>query len=280
MTGADYRADGLGPYSAQSRPQSRAGRDPASARGRPDRDAALSDAGRPRPLCRRAGSARCRVVDCSGEGRRRTCGGQLRSAASGWCMPPTLWCQGRLSSGIPPPAIRASTSRLATRRPRRRLSPAPRALCGSTPGSQRVTGVPMEPRTNVAEYDAASGRYTLHTGTGRGVAGLRDDLAAQSGCHRSAYGSSAVTWAAISGRGTSFIPNTRCCRARATHRSGGEMDLRTQRRFPQRLSGSRPDRDGRAGARRKREVSRCAGEQSQQSRRPCSRVRLIAKGMG
>ncbi|HTT79369.1 MAG TPA: xanthine dehydrogenase family protein molybdopterin-binding subunit [Stellaceae bacterium] len=41
---------------------------------------------------------------------------------------------------------------------------------------QRVTGVPMEPRTTIAEYDAASG-YTLHTGTGRGVAGLRDDLA-------------------------------------------------------------------------------------------------------
>jgi aerobic carbon-monoxide dehydrogenase large subunit len=42
---------------------------------------------------------------------------------------------------------------------------------------QRVTGVPMEPRTNIAEYDAASASYTLHTGTGRGVVGLRDDLA-------------------------------------------------------------------------------------------------------
>jgi carbon-monoxide dehydrogenase large subunit len=42
---------------------------------------------------------------------------------------------------------------------------------------QRVTGVPMEPRTNIAEYDPATGSYTLHTGTGRGVAGLRDDLA-------------------------------------------------------------------------------------------------------
>jgi aerobic carbon-monoxide dehydrogenase large subunit len=42
---------------------------------------------------------------------------------------------------------------------------------------QRVTGVPMEPRSNIGEYDAATARYTLHTGTGRGVAGLRDDLA-------------------------------------------------------------------------------------------------------
>jgi len=42
---------------------------------------------------------------------------------------------------------------------------------------QRVTGVPMEPRTNIAEYDAATGCYTLHSGTGRGVAKLRMDLA-------------------------------------------------------------------------------------------------------
>jgi len=43
--------------------------------------------------------------------------------------------------------------------------------------AQRVTGVPMEPRTNVAEYDVASGRYTIHTGSGRGVAKVRIDLA-------------------------------------------------------------------------------------------------------
>ena len=42
---------------------------------------------------------------------------------------------------------------------------------------QRVTGVPMEPRTNIAEYDAASGSYTLHSGSGRGVSKLRLDLA-------------------------------------------------------------------------------------------------------
>src|SRR5262249_18116634 len=42
---------------------------------------------------------------------------------------------------------------------------------------QRVTGVPMEPRTNIAEYDVASGCFTLHSGSGRGVAKLRLDLA-------------------------------------------------------------------------------------------------------
>jgi len=43
--------------------------------------------------------------------------------------------------------------------------------------AQRVTGVPMEPRTNVAEYDPATGQYTLYTGSGRGVAKVRLDLA-------------------------------------------------------------------------------------------------------
>lgn len=42
---------------------------------------------------------------------------------------------------------------------------------------QRVTGVPMEPRAVVAQYDAASGHYTLYSGSGRGVAKLRLDLA-------------------------------------------------------------------------------------------------------
>jgi carbon-monoxide dehydrogenase large subunit len=42
---------------------------------------------------------------------------------------------------------------------------------------QRVTGVPMEPRTTTAEYDATTGQYTLFSGSGRGVAKLRLDLA-------------------------------------------------------------------------------------------------------
>ena len=40
----------------------------------------------------------------------------------------------------------------------------------------RVTGVPMEPRTAVAAYDAATERYTLHAGSG-GVQRCRADLA-------------------------------------------------------------------------------------------------------
>jgi carbon-monoxide dehydrogenase large subunit len=42
---------------------------------------------------------------------------------------------------------------------------------------QRVTGVPMEPRAAVAEYDPATERYTLHAGSG-GAVRLKNDLAA------------------------------------------------------------------------------------------------------
>jgi carbon-monoxide dehydrogenase large subunit len=42
---------------------------------------------------------------------------------------------------------------------------------------QRVTGVPMETRTVAAEFDAAAGKYTLHAGSGHGVAWLRQELA-------------------------------------------------------------------------------------------------------
>ncbi|MDO8597244.1 MAG: xanthine dehydrogenase family protein molybdopterin-binding subunit [Sulfuricaulis sp.] len=41
---------------------------------------------------------------------------------------------------------------------------------------QRVTGVPMEPRAAVGEYDAATQRYTLHAGSG-GAVRLKHDLA-------------------------------------------------------------------------------------------------------
>ena len=41
---------------------------------------------------------------------------------------------------------------------------------------QRVTGVPMEPRAAIGEFDPASGRYTLHAGNG-GAVRLKQDLA-------------------------------------------------------------------------------------------------------
>ena len=41
----------------------------------------------------------------------------------------------------------------------------------------RVTGSPMEPRAAIGEYDAATGRYTLRAGSGRGVVQTRERLA-------------------------------------------------------------------------------------------------------
>src|SRR5262249_33851741 len=38
----------------------------------------------------------------------------------------------------------------------------------------RVTGVPLEPRSALGEYDAASGRYTLHAGSGGAVRQKRE----------------------------------------------------------------------------------------------------------
>lgn len=46
---------------------------------------------------------------------------------------------------------------------------------------QRVTGVHMEPRSAAAQYDPATGRFTLHASTGVGVVMMRDQLAATLG---------------------------------------------------------------------------------------------------
>lgn len=50
---------------------------------------------------------------------------------------------------------------------------------------QRVTGVPMEPRAAIGEYDPATGRYTLHAGSGSNVRG-RTDVAGVLGINESA----------------------------------------------------------------------------------------------
>ena len=45
---------------------------------------------------------------------------------------------------------------------------------------QRVTGVPMEPRAVLAEFDAATGRFTVYAGNG-GAVRLKNDLATMLG---------------------------------------------------------------------------------------------------
>ncbi|MFB9948740.1 xanthine dehydrogenase family protein molybdopterin-binding subunit [Rhizobium puerariae] len=46
---------------------------------------------------------------------------------------------------------------------------------------QRVTGVHMEPRSSSAEYDPATGRFTIHASGGHGVVMMREQIAASLG---------------------------------------------------------------------------------------------------
>ncbi len=96
--------------------------------------------------------------------------------------------------------------------------------------AQRVTGVPMEPRTIAADYDAASGCYTLHTGSGRGVAKVRTDLAQILGVPAERVRCVCGDMGGNFGTRNLFYPGI--CAARlglAPRRAAGQMDLRAQR---------------------------------------------------
>ena len=113
---------------------------------------------------------------------------------------------------------------------------------------QRVTGVPMEPRTVIGEYDTASG--LLHAALGQRPRG-------QQAAHRSGAGAGGRAGAGarcVRRHGRQFrhaqflLP--RICAAAlggAPHRPAGQVDLRARRGFPERLPGPRPHRRGRAG---------------------------------
>jgi aerobic carbon-monoxide dehydrogenase large subunit len=70
---------------------------------------------------------------------------------------------------------------------------------------QRVTGVPLDARAAIGAYDAASGRYTLHAGSG-GVVRQKRELAAILGVPDAM--SCRATSAAISARATPSSPNS------------------------------------------------------------------------
>ena len=145
--------------------------------------------------------------------------------------------------------------------------------------AQRVTGVPMEPRTNLAEYDPASGRYTLYTGSGRGVAKVRLDLAQVLGVPAERVRVLSRDMGGNFGTRNFFYPEYALL-AWAARRVGRPVkwDLRTARIISQRLSGARPDRRSRAGARRRRQLSRDPRLQSLEFWRPRGALRFAAKG--
>ncbi len=118
--------------------------------------------------------------------------------------------------------------------------------------AQRVTGVPMEPRTNVAEYDAASGRYTLYTGSGRGVAKVRLDLAQILGVAAEQVRVVCHDMGGNFGTRNLFYPEYALL-AWAARRVGRPVKWTCERHriLSQRLSGPRPDRRGRTCSRRR-----------------------------
>ncbi len=77
----------------------------------------------------------------------------------------------------------------------------------------------------------------------------------------------------------SLLPRIRAAGLGVTAgRPAGQMDLRADRILSQRLAGPRPDRHGRARPRRARQFPCGSRLQSEQSRRPCRRLRAVAKG--
>ena len=134
--------------------------------------------------------------------------------------------------------------------------------------NNRLTAVTMEPRGCIAEYDPGTRRYTLYTST-QNVHGVRQTLAHQNpACAGEPH------------------PRRRArCRRRLWHegqrlsrrggrrlggapgRPAGQMDPVALRGAARRLCRARPESQRRAGARRRRQVSRPALDRLAQCRR-------------
>ena len=144
------------------------------------------------------------------------------------------------------------------RRPPRRRSRAPTHSCGTRHWVQRVTGVPLEPRAAVGDFDAGDGQLHASRRLRRRGAAEARARASSSASRPSRCGSIAAMSAAISAPATPSIPSSRWWPGRRAARPAGEMDLRALRGVPQRLPGPRSGDRGRAGARRRRPLPRPA----------------------
>ncbi len=131
---------------------------------------------------------------------------------------------------------------------------------------QRVTGVPMEARTAVGHYDKASGRYFLHAGSG-GVVRQKNECAAMLGVSPDKVQVVARDIGGNFGTKNSIFPEFPLV-LWASKRVGRPVKwvCERERSLPHRLPGPRPCRQGRAGARRARKISRDARLASEQYR--------------
>ena len=136
----------------------------------------------------------------------------------------------------------------------------------------------MEARTAVGNYDAQSGRYFLHAGSG-GVVRQKGELAVILGVQARAGAGGRARHRRQFRHQELALPGI-CAGAVGleARRAAGEMDLRAQRSVPQRLPGPRSRRQGRACARPARQIPRHARLASQQHRRLCRLDRAAAQG--
>ena len=213
------------PDPAQSRADRPARRRGAATRRPADRHPPLPAAGRQGALCRRAGRPGRRRDHRRGQGCRRTGRDHLRAAAGGGARRRCGGARRADACGTRRRAMSASTSRSATRPRPPRPSRAPRMSCGSTPGRSASPACRWSRARSPPNTTRRAGCYTLYTGSGRGVAKVRPRPRA--GARRAGGAgarASAATWAAISARAISSIPNMRCSpgrRAASAGRSNG-----------------------------------------------------------
>ncbi len=144
----------------------------------------------------------------------------------------------------------------------------------------RVTGVPLEPRAALAAYDPASGRYTLHAGSGGAVRQKRElstvlGIAAREPAR-----------ALLRRRRQFRHPQPRVRRVRADPVGGaqarppGQVHRHPLGSLSQRLSGPRPRHQGRARAAPGRPLPRHARDQHQQCRRALRLALAAEQGRG
>ena len=170
LTGADCKADGIeaDPAHAGARDQvrheaDRAGRRPGVRR---PAHAAAGRQGAPR---RRGGGDGGGRDPRAGDGRRRSGRGRIRGAAvrrplRGCARSPARrWC------GTKSPTTCSSTRMFGDKAKTDRAFAEAAHVVKAEFNIVRVTGVPMELRSCLAEFDAATGQYTLYAGSGGAV---------------------------------------------------------------------------------------------------------------
>ena len=144
----------------------------------------------------------------------------------------------------------------------------------------RVTGVPMEPRSALGHYDAASGRYTLYAGSGGAVRQKRELATILGIAPESVRVLSYDVGGNFGTRNRVFVEFGLVLWAAQEARPAGEVHRHALGSVPERLSGPRSRHQGRAGAAQGRPLSGHARDQHQQCRRALRLALAARQGRG